>query len=271
MSIRGGTWPFAPDHLPPPGPMRMGLRPLKSDGEDAPFFLPALASDDRLKLKRRLWAREGRRVLDFEPGTADALAELRSFVERETGQQVSAAVPPLPAAGLAVGEDLCLLQDVGDGTYRLTAGAVFFPSGWRLDEKLGKSLGGVHAPVPGFEKLLLSGTERVFQNLRADAPLTRDNWGISESPDLFRPGGHAPGAGPLYLRTERQTLSRLPETGAVLFTIGTFLAPLVDAAAREPAWAEFLLGMLEQGEEEHLAYKGMKMREAQIREVLARL
>lgn len=262
----GMIWPSGPDHLPPPGLMRMGLRPLM----DAPIFLPALASDDRLKLKRRLWAREGRRVLDFEPGTADALAELRAFVETQTGKAVSAAVPPLPAAGLAVGEDLCLLQEQADGTYRLTAGAVFFPAGWRLDEKLGKSLGGVHAPVPGFAEQLLTPTERVFQNITPEAPLTRDNWGITESLDLFRPGGHAPAEGPLYLRTERQTLSRLPETGAVLFAIGTFMAPLKEVVAQQPAWADYLLGMLEAGEADHLAYKGLKMREAQIRDLLTK-
>ena len=36
----------------------------------------------------------------------------------------------------------------------------------------------------------------------------------------------------LFVRSERQTLRRLPETGAILFTIGIYVAPLGRLSAR---------------------------------------
>lgn len=259
-----GLKPFGPSNLPPPGRMRMGLRPLNDD----PHFLESLRVPDRMREKRRLWAREGRRVLDFQTGAQDAIEELRAFVETALGESLSTAVPSLPAAGLAVGEDLCLLQQGRDGRYRLTAGAVFFPSGWLLSDKLGKTLGGIHDPVPHFNDELLTPVERVFERLEVDAPVTRDNWGVSELEDLFRPGGHSAEPGPLWLRCERQTLARLPATRAVLFTIGTFMAPIEQAVADHPEWARYILSLYEKADPDHLAYKGMDHRKAQLMPIL---
>lgn len=57
----------------------------------------------------------------------------------------------------------------------------------------------------------------------------------------FRPVGHvhdkepkpASSAEDIRLRTERQTLRRLPRTGAIVFTIRTYIFPIVDLA-KEP-------------------------------------
>lgn len=268
--MSAGLKPFGPSNLPPPGRMRMGLRPLNDD----PHFLESLRVPERLREKRRLWAREGRRVLDFQDGSQDAIEELRQFVEDALGAKLSTAMPSLAAAGLAVGEDLCLMQKDAHGRYRLTAGAVFFPSGWVLPDKIDKTLGGIHDPVPHFAGELLTPVERVFERLEVDAPVTRDNWGVSELVDLFRPGGHTQEPGPLWLRCERQTLARLPQTQAVLFTIGTFMAPIEQALRDHPDWATYIMALYEEGDADHLAYKGMDHRKAQLmpllEEVLAR-
>ena len=77
-----------------------------------------------------------------------------------------------------------------------------------------------------------------------------------------------PGA-QLYLRTERQTLVRLPETGAVVFGIKTSVSPLESLAADE---AEVLLGLVQEFDADERAYRGapeMHARRVEVRERLA--
>ena len=70
--------------------------------------------------------------------------------------------------------------------------------------------------------------------------MLRRNWGVHDHDTLFvpehpppRPGITAANAGErLWVRSERQTLRRLPRSGAVLFTIRVQLAPLAALAAR---------------------------------------
>jgi len=85
---------------------------------------------------------------------------------------------------------------------------------------------------------------RFFDRLSPDRIVSRRNWGFSAHPLLFAPDQSAlrqPDAfhpDHLWLRSERQTLRRLPATGAILFTIRVQLAPsaaltrLPDLAAR---------------------------------------
>jgi dimethylamine monooxygenase subunit A len=136
--------------------------------------------------------------------------------------------------GRMVQEDLCLMQQSGD-QFVLTAASLCAPSGWKLSEKLGQPLIGIHAPVPGYETELAHRVQRVFQGLHAGRPVWRANWSLATEPTLFMPGGH--GASPVqgdavtpenagshvWVRVERQTLTRLPETGAILFTIKTYI------------------------------------------------
>lgn len=59
--------------------------------------------------------------------------------------------------------------------------------------------------------------------------LERRNWAVLDDPSLYQPAPAAPVAGVdaggagerLWVRVERQTLRRLPETGAVVFGIRT--------------------------------------------------
>ena len=73
--------------------------------------------------------------------------------------------------------------------------------------------------------------------LKPEKPMWRVNWSLNEDPTLFQPGGHgsaeaashltAEHAGAeVLLRIERQTLRRLPQTEAILFTIRILQCPL---------------------------------------------
>jgi hypothetical protein len=157
----------------------------------------------------------------------------------------SADMPPLMRLGMLAQEDFCLMQRRPDGAYALTGALLCFPQHWHLHQKLGRPLAEIHAPVPGFAARLGGPVERFFANLRVERPVWRANWGLVESPALFHPGKREPipdlspeNAGErLWLRVERQTLRRLPETGAVVFTIRTLLEPLARTVRRPGAAA----------------------------------
>ena len=115
-----------------------------------------------------------------------------------------------------------------------------FPSNWRLADKIGKKLAEVHGPVPGYAEKLAAPVDRFFKNLSADAITRRANWLIHATPELFQAGHKLDAATAaaitsanagekLWLRVERQTLRRLPQSGAVLFTIRTHLTQLGQA------------------------------------------
>ena len=141
---------------------------------------------------------------------------------------------PLRSLGRMVAEDWCLLvPDPASGEYRLVGAVLCFPSRWLLSEKLGRPLTAIHAPVPDYAEHLAARVNRVFEALRPERPVWRVNWLVHATPELHLPLGLSdklvaeadPGEG-LYLRTERQTLTRLPRTGAVAFGIKTTVCPL---------------------------------------------
>lgn len=148
---------------------------------------------------------------------------------------------PLDLAGRLVQEDLCVLQS-GERGYILSAASVCFPLRWKLREKLGQPIGLIHQRVPGYAQKLERPVDNVFERLRDGFPALRFNWSIVDSPALYldqdklatafngaitvETAGEA-----LWLRVERQTLRRLPLSGAVLFTIRTYIYPLEQVAA----------------------------------------
>jgi hypothetical protein len=151
---------------------------------------------------------------------------------------------PLASLGRMVAEDFCLLlPDAASGEYRLVAAVLCFPSRWLLSEKLGRPLTAIHDPVPDYDATLARRVNRVFETLREGRALWRVNWLVHATPELHLPLGLSdklvaeadPREG-LYLRTERQTLTRLPETGAVAFGIKTSVCPL-EALTPEQAGA----------------------------------
>ena len=76
--------------------------------------------------------------------------------------------------------------------------------------------------------------------IRVDQPLGRANFLIYTDPELHQPRSEGiakpidPKA-PRYVRVERQTFRRLPETLAVIFTIHTFVVPASILSAEDHA------------------------------------
>ena len=140
-------------------------------------------------------------------------------------------------AARAVWEDLCVLQPGDDGNYVLTAAAVGFPTDWRLANKIGRGLTAIHAPIHGYAEQLAGGVDHLLATLAPGTIVGRANWFVvadaawrylpADDPTTRFAHVTAANAGEtLVVRCERQTLRRLPESGAVLFTIGIAVSPL---------------------------------------------
>ncbi len=173
------------------------------------------------------------------------------------------ALHPLDLCGRLVQEDFCLLEAAGE-SHRLIGASLCAPARWRLADKLRKPLAAIHAPVPGFGERLARPVDRFFFLLRPESPMWRLNWGINDDPTPFQPE-HLPAAGPvtadnagerLWLRVERQTLRRLPQTGTTVFGIRTHITPLGVAIA-DAATAASLASALREMPPAMQAYKSI--------------
>jgi hypothetical protein len=134
---------------------------------------------------------------------------------------------PLGTLARLIQEDLCILEKQGD-EHVLTAAALLFPASWTLAEKLGRPLMGIHKPVDSYDPQLALRVQRMFDWVRPEAPLWRSNWLRYVSPNLPHPLSETqtrprPPTDQGYLRTEKQMIFRLPQTGAVVFAIHTYL------------------------------------------------
>ncbi|HVC60900.1 MAG TPA: DUF3445 domain-containing protein [Acetobacteraceae bacterium] len=248
-------------HLPfEPGPYRMAMG-LATLPEAAWFELDGHYPPE-LRERRRLLGEHRPDVFAALPVSDAARAETLAAIagnlttrhpdwfardgttlhNRLTGEHWDLAHPPcdpLELAGRLVQEDLCVIQH-DDAAPVLTAAVLCFPSRWRLGEKLGQPLAAVHAPVPFYAERLARPVDRFMHHIKPGHIAARLNWSVLDNATLFQPEGKwrearnpavtAANAGQtLFLRVERQTLRRLPRTGAVLFGIRVHVYPLAIA------------------------------------------
>lgn len=119
-------------------------------------------------------------------------------------------------------DDLCVLVRPASGGWVLVAGCVCSPSHWVLAEKLGRPLADVHDVVPGYDVELSSRVDGFLDRLRPGTVAVRRNWSIHETGERYEPSCPPALAVPpaeQWLRSEHQSLRRLPRSGAVLFSI----------------------------------------------------
>ncbi|KAF3385363.1 hypothetical protein F1880_002764 [Penicillium rolfsii] len=147
-----------------------------------------------------------------------------------------------------VDEDFFILlpqkqEDSSEDVYVLEAYAACFPSGFQPKEKIGKKLADIHGPVPGYKEKLQKSMDRFFARLEPGRYVKRVNWGLNVDEELFSNFDSSKPAfeGTLkklskedlnlektFLRCERQTLHRLPVSGAIVFAFHTYLYPIQD-------------------------------------------
>lgn len=224
---------------------------------------------------RRLLAERRDHVLLSGAGTDAAAREVGARVDRWLAAWQPDLVErwhvdeddPLAAARMHVAEDLCILTPDARG-WVLAAGAVCFPSYWRLEEKVGGRLADVHGPVPGYAGPLADRVDTFLGRLRPGQGVWRRNWSIHATGALFVPthahdDGRLPAPEQRWLRSEYQTLLRLEDTDAVVFTIRTQQVPIARLAAR-PDRGAALAAALRAWTDEQRTYKGDAVDEALV-------
>ena len=200
--------------------LQMGTRSLG----DRPWLVSDERRDSELSLRSDLLSNQANDVLAEPPDASPAAIELEQLV---AGQGVSIAdgATPLWRLGVSVQEDFCLLEPSDEG-WVLRAAVLCFPSRWRLQAKVDKPLLGVHRPVEGYAETLGQRVDKLISGL-GERIVLRRNWFIHPDPSLFQPD--RPTEEPLidaercrsglYIRSERQTLRLLPESGWCVFSI----------------------------------------------------
>lgn len=228
------------------GPLRMGLVRLTEGEWLQPDFDRQARAD----------------AFDRWPDSVAVLPEGEAAA-REAATMIGSA-GSLGDAARMVWEDLCVLTPYHDRRYRLVGGAVAFPTDWRLVDKLGLALTDVHAPIHGYAEQLAEGVDHFMATLAPGAIFGRANWFVvpddamrwMPEDDPARRFAHvnADNAGEtLFVRCERQTLQRLPLTGAILFTIGVHIARLSDLSAAIVARVGTAVASTGKGEHERRA------------------
>jgi dimethylamine monooxygenase subunit A len=280
---------MTPTHTPYDGsakPFTIGLRPL----DLAQWIEVDRHRDAYLAEKHRLYGETPAKVFAAEDGTEGAQQEVLELITghlqrylpaldadsaptRFSERAAEIPAPPLRLASLLVQEDLMLMRRGEDG-WRLAAAALCFPSSWSLEEKFGRPLQDIHTPVPGFGRGTRTAEiiHRIFDNLAVEQPVERLNWSLQAGADLYQPLSNvaradraqarpsrfpeADVAANAFIRVERQTLRKLPESGDILFTIRIYLDPM-PVLERDAALAASLAAQLAALDTAQLDYKGL--------------
>ncbi|MCC5992508.1 MAG: DUF3445 domain-containing protein [Rhodobacteraceae bacterium] len=238
MVIVNAALPYAP-WMTPAGQRLPGVMPL----DMAEWLFIDDAYGAQMAERARLLAEISQRVVACQPQAAAAARELlarvladlpglgfevtQSYVTRPDGVQVQPdPARPLWSLGHLLQADFCILQKPQDAAeHVLTAAILCFPSSWTLSEKLGRPLLRIHAPVDSYDAQMGARVQRMFDRIRPEQPLWRANLLRYANPDLYQPRREfAPKDkrhDGVYIRSERQVLLRLPQSGAVVFSIHT--------------------------------------------------
>lgn len=210
----------------------------------------------------------------------DHLAERHANLYRREGNHIEAdghsvdladeTIPPLLRAGMLVQDDLVIMMKRETGWF-IAAAHLSFPSSWRLAEKFDRPMEEVHQHVPDFGRGTRNAVmiNRIFDNLAPGLPAERFNWSINWEQKLFHPEtGRNDAAGPdeAVVRVERQTLTKLPETGAIVFTIRIYFDPvtLFENHPDGRRLATALADQLEALSEPQIRYKGLDRQRSRL-------
>lgn len=230
---------------------RLGLRPL----DLSEWIQIGPDYDAEMAEKDAVLAAHPATVFRALPGAHDASAELVPMLAERLvaldprrfstdGDTVTAGrrtftiadLHPLDLAGRLVQEDIALLILDGDDLV-FGGGSICFPNRWDLASKLGLRMSDVHRPVAQLNEQLEDPIDRFFRRLSPERSYWRLGWTVLDTPVRYQPvdgtapaGPPTPSAEHLHLRVERETLRRLPESRAVVFTIRTYIRHLSDIA-----------------------------------------
>ena len=210
------------------------LLPRARGGGPLKIGLAVLGEDDWLQPQPDLALRNA--TFDAHPESTQVTPEAEAAGDELA--TLRGARGGLEGAARAAWEDMCLLTRGRDeDTYRLTGAAVAFPTDWRIADKLGHPMIAMHTPIHGYAEQLAGPVDQFMAKLKPGRIYGRCNWFVSPTDALRWIAEGSPeqqfahvtpeNAGEtLFVRCERQTLRKLPESGAIVFTIGIYCTAL---------------------------------------------
>jgi hypothetical protein len=218
--------------------------------EPAEFFAPRDNTGELLAERARWLAHDDGQYADLLP---EGEPVLREFVQQASAWGLATprpAGPDVPTPAQAIRQlggmlepDILFLSRDAEGRFRLRGGALCFPTGWALQEKIGHPLDFIHGVVPGLNDALSTPIHQFLSKLKPGAAFLRDNWGLTATDELnLHPARQIPAPklpvslDRLWLRVEHQALQALTETKGLVFGIRIALHRL-DTVVSTPAGA----------------------------------
>lgn len=209
-------------------------------GEPREFFAPR-DPDARILAERKRWLGEGGDRYAALQSEGEPIVREFAALAATWGMPVAggSALEVLRALGGAFEPDLLFLSRDAEGSVRLRGGALCFPTGWALEEKLGLPLEAIHGVVPGLNPAIGAQIQQFLSRLKPGVAFLRDNWGLAATDELnLHPVRRVPppalpvSLDRLWLRVEHQALLALPASGGIVFGIRIVSHRLDDVVTR---------------------------------------
>lgn len=142
--------------------------------------------------------------------------------------------------------------------YIFKGGIFAFAAGFDPQVRFKKPLTEIHGPVPEYRTKLRPQMNRFFDKLKPGTWVRRNNWSIQTHNMVFamsenkgKEDEEITSLDPdtldfereVFFRSERQILTKLPKTGAIIFSIRTYLTPMKQL--RDEGIGEELIGGIE--------------------------
>lgn len=136
---------------------------------------------------------------------------------------------------------LILVWNEEDQQYYLRGGSFAFPSGFDPAVKVNTPLSAIHAPVPFYKEKIQKSMDKYFAKMQPGQWVERFNWSFQthtnyfalsenhaaeEEEDMKPLDANQLDFDKVFMRCERQILTRLPHTKSILFSIRTYITPL---------------------------------------------
>ncbi|CDR41447.1 CYFA0S07e02234g1_1 [Cyberlindnera fabianii] len=197
---------------------------------------------------------------------------IKNLYNGEEFNTVNPTMDPMLIAAHFTQDDLAIMVEDSNGEYVLKGGAIMLAGFWRFKDKVNLPLSAIHTTgdVPKYNTHLKKGMEKFFQRITPEAPIVRNNYFIQTDDRLdwsssigdenkqnvgWYTADKATDINQIWYRSERQSVRRLPLTGACVFTIRTYFIPMVEMC-KEPHVPQRLLSGIESWSDDVREYRG---------------
>ncbi|KAI5966115.1 hypothetical protein CANMA_003361 [Candida margitis] len=164
-------------------------------------------------------------------------------------------------------------EDPTSSEYFFKAGVFAFAAGFNPLDRFNKPLTFIHERIPGYTAKLRTSMNKFFNRIQPHQFVTRSNWSLQTHSKFYvddsNKGHNLPAdyiqqaldydsldfENDVHYRSERQVLTRLPKSKAIVFTIRTYLLPLAKVKSDGMEVRQRLIGAIRGLPEDISRYK----------------